>query len=198
MGMKTPGDPGEGAGVRERILNAAMAILGEAGLQGLSQVQVARMAGVRQSHLTYYFPKRHDLLEAVATRFTDGLVRQLEQVAGAAAGDPSAGLRRVAKAIVDPAHMRMFTGVIVEADGDPELRAILVRQTRRLQSTLAALLGGDEAMDRAALALATLWGLGLHDFVVRPARSAAMMPTLLDWLAGRTEPARRRGSRGRA
>jgi AcrR family transcriptional regulator len=33
-----------------------------------TQVAVAAAAGVRQSHLTYYFAKREDLLEAVAGR----------------------------------------------------------------------------------------------------------------------------------
>jgi AcrR family transcriptional regulator len=186
-------------------LIAAMSPLGirvrtgirQSGLQGLSQVQVARKADVRQSHLTYYFPKRHDLLHAVATRFTDGLLHDLQQVAGAAAGGPAATLRRVADAIVDPAHMRMFTGVVVEADGDPELRSIMVRQTQRLQSALATLLGGDDATDHAALVLATLWGVGLHEFVVRPTRRSAIMPTVLDWLAGRTKAAPKRRGRTR-
>jgi hypothetical protein len=85
--------------------------------------------------------------------------------------------------------MRMFTGVIVEADGDPELRSMMVRQTQRLQLALATLLGGDDATDHAALVLATLWGVGLHEFVVRPARRSAMMPTVLDWLAERRKTA---------
>jgi AcrR family transcriptional regulator len=194
MPVDTRGDPGPDGGVRERILNAAMAILGDAGIQGLSQVQVARRADIRQSHLTYYFPRRHDLLDAVATRFTDGLLHDLQQVAGTAGG-PAATLRRIADAIVDPAHMRMFTGVIVEADGDPELRSIMVRQTQRLQLALATLLGGDDATDHAALVLATLWGVGLHEFVVRPARRSTMMPTVLDWLAEKRKTAPKRRGR---
>jgi AcrR family transcriptional regulator len=196
MSVDTRGDPGLDGGVRERILSAAMAILGEAGIQGLSQVQVARKADVRQSHLTYYFPRRHDLLDAVATRFTDGLLHDLQQVAGTSGG-PAATLRRIADAIVDPAHMRMFTGVIVEADGDPELRSIMVRQTRRLQLALATLLGGGDATDHAALVLATLWGVGLHEFVVRPARRSSMVATVLDWLVGRTAAAPKRRGRTR-
>lgn len=159
----------EPAGVRERILAAALAILRESGIQGMSQVQVARRADVRQSHLTYYFPKRHDLTEAVTVRFVDGIVRTLqEEATRSPAPDPETLLQRAAKAIADPGHMRMFTGVIVEADSDPELRAILVRETLRLQSTLALLLGGKDAAERAATTLASLWGRGLYEFVIRP------------------------------
>lgn len=181
----TASDADEVGGVRERILRAAMAILREKGIQGMSQVQVARRAGVRQSHLTYYFPKRHDLVEAIAERFIDGVIGGLREVAaGSVAGGPRAMLQQMAEAIADEQHMRMFTGVIVEADGDPELRRILVRMTQRLQSTFAELLGGEDAMERAALVQATLWGLGLYAFVVRGGRGPAPTPTFLDCLAG--------------
>ena len=179
--------PDVAGGVRERILTTAMAILREAGIQTLSQVQVARRAKVRQSHLTYYFPKRHDLVEAVAVRFVDGAVRGLQEAAArSAAGGPGAMLQRVAAAIADQGHMRMLTGVIVEADGDPELRSIVVRETLRLQSALAELLGGEDAMERAGLVLASLWGLGLYHFVVRRKRGSAITPSVLACLAAAT------------
>ena len=153
-------------GVRERILSAALAILRESGIQGLSQVQVARRADVRQSHVTYYFPKRHDLTEAVTVRFIDNMVSALQEVAARShSRKRDALLRRAEEAIADPGHMRMFTGVIVEADTDPELRSVLVRETLRLQSALAHLLGGD-AQEQAASILASLWGRGLYSFVV--------------------------------
>lgn len=162
----------EREGVRERILSAALAILRESGIQGLSQVQVARRADVRQSHLTYYYPKRHDLVEAVTVRFIDGVVRALREMADCSPnGGPDATLQRVAEAIADPGHMRMFTGVIVEADGDPELRSVMIRETLRLQATLAELLGDECTTERAASVLASLWGEGLYAFVVRPGAS---------------------------
>src|SRR5829696_5131295 len=93
----------------------------------------ARRAGVRQSHLTYYFPKRYDLVEAVAVRFIAGVEHGLREMAARAQGaDPGELLRSMAHAIAETGHMRMFTGVVVAADGDPALRAIIVRQTRRV------------------------------------------------------------------
>ena len=195
----TAPDVGAG-GIRQRILNTALAILHEEGIQGLSQVRVARRAKVRQSHLTYYFPRRCDLLEAVAVQFVDGVVHSLGEVAARSApGDRDATLRRVADAITDRGHMRMLTGVIVEADSDPEVRAVVLRETRRVQSALAELLGGEGAMDRAALLLTSLWGLGLYDFVFQiPAQRSAIMRSLLSWLGEETSRSQReRGNRGR-
>jgi AcrR family transcriptional regulator len=189
----------EAGGVRERILKAAMAILREEGIQGLSQVQVARNAKVRQSHLTYYFPKRCDLLEAVAVRFVDGVVRGIGEIAARSApGDAVAMLRRIADAITDRGHMRMFTGVIAEADSDPEVRTVVLRETRRVQSAVAEVLGGEGAMERAALVLASLWGLGLYDFVFQlPTHRSAIMRSLLTWLGEVTSrPQEEREGRG--
>ena len=51
--------------VRARILDAALHILQESGLRSLSQAKVAAAAGIRQSHLQYYFPKKIDLVIAL-------------------------------------------------------------------------------------------------------------------------------------
>jgi AcrR family transcriptional regulator len=173
----------EDGGIRERILAAAMTILREDGIQGLSQVQVARRAKVRQSHLTYYFAKRHDLIEAVAIRFLEGVAHGLDETGAAVDATPL--LARLAAVIVEPRHMRMFTGVIVEADGDPKVRAILVRITLRIQAMLAAQLGGDDATERAGIILANLWGLGLYDFVLRPKSPGALTASYIAGIAAR-------------
>jgi AcrR family transcriptional regulator len=175
-----------GRGVRERIVSAALSILRETGIRAVSQVQVARRAGVRQSHVTYYFPTRHDLVEAVCVRFVDGVVSRARELAArrAGEGDLAAVVGQVAVAIADEEHMRMFLGVIVEADGDPAIRAILVRETLRLQSTLAEQLGGKDALERAGLVLGSLWGVGLYEFVVRRERGAAVPSSFLAELIG--------------
>ena len=57
--------PQDALPVRERLLAAAMELVRAQGLQGFSQARVAAVAGLRQSHLTYYFPSRKDLLKAL-------------------------------------------------------------------------------------------------------------------------------------
>jgi AcrR family transcriptional regulator len=170
----------DAGGVRERILNAALHILREEGIAELTQVQVSRRAGVRQSHLTYYFPRRADLLEAVGTRFVEGMEHGVRQMA-AHGGDPAELLRVLAEHIAEPWHMRMFVGVVVEADREPALREVIIRHTRRLEELLAGAAGGADGMDRARLLVASLWGLGFYRFAMgEPAGSAS---SLLDpWM----------------
>jgi AcrR family transcriptional regulator len=152
--------------VRERILAAALVLLREGGIQRLTQVRVSARARVRQSHLTYYFPTRTDLLDATAARFVDSLVAGIAPaVRGQAAGTPAL-LAHLAKAVVEPGHMRMFIGLIVEADHDPAVRAIILRGIERVQAALADALGGEDQAERARAVLATMWGHGLYAFVV--------------------------------
>jgi AcrR family transcriptional regulator len=56
----------EPANMRERILYAAVGVLNEEGFTSLTQQRVCERAGIRQSHLTYYFPTRNDLLREAA------------------------------------------------------------------------------------------------------------------------------------
>lgn len=148
--------------VRERLLDAALATLRREGLTGFTQTAVARRARVRQSHLTYYFPTRRDLLEATVLRFAE--------LAGAGLGGRTgdAALTHLAALVTERGHMRMFLGLVVEAADDPGLRAIVVKGTEQLERALATALGGEHTTERARVALATVWGLGLYRFAVRP------------------------------
>ena len=51
--------------VRSRLLCAADRILSRDGIQALTQTRIVEAAGVRQSHLTYYFSTCSLLLRAV-------------------------------------------------------------------------------------------------------------------------------------
>lgn len=156
----------EDVGVRERILKAAMRILRKEGISELSQVSVSRKAGVRQSHLTYYFPKRQDLISAVAERVVGELVSTArETLSGSEEKDIFTIFKQLSLSISRQEHMRMLTGAIVEADRDPEVKAIVLRETKRMREALADLLGGKNEEERARFLQATLWGIGLYTFV---------------------------------
>jgi AcrR family transcriptional regulator len=179
-------------GVRERILDAAFNILAESGLQHLTQVQTAARAGVRQSHLTYYFPTRDDLLEAVTARAIDGIASALRRVL---VDDTRSSrvqlLERLAHAVTPAAHMRMFVAMIVEADGDAAVRRVMRDGTDSMEAALAEALGGDHARERARLVLAAVWGLGLYQFLMRPGSKTDPTRAYLSWLAdASTSPSR--------
>jgi AcrR family transcriptional regulator len=183
--MGTTGSEREGkpTGVRERILDAALAVLEEVGVQGLTQVAVARRAGVRQSHLTYYFPTRDDLLESVTVRGVGMMTSGLRRAVAESPWDGNRPLlEELAGAVADLGHMRIFVAMIVEADGDPAIRRLMREGTSRMEAALAESIGGEDASDRARLILAAVWGLGLYTFLNRPGAGAELTGRYLSWL----------------
>ena len=77
--------------VRDRLLAAALALLREQSLTGLTQPRVAKAAGVSQSHLTYYFPTRADLLRAVLGAAAAGQRAGVAAALGGGGGPGAAG-----------------------------------------------------------------------------------------------------------
>jgi AcrR family transcriptional regulator len=170
--------------VADRILAAALDLLAESGFRHLTQVRVADRAKVRQSHLTYYFPTRDHLLDAVTERAVNGIVSGFRRVAtDATKQDQRQLLERLAQSVTDPAHMRMFVAMIVEADADPALRRVMKRATDRIEAALADALEGEDTRMRARLVLAAVWGLGLYQFLMRPASTVGPTQAFLSWLA---------------
>jgi AcrR family transcriptional regulator len=63
--------------VRDRVLEAAFGLLAESGAHELTRPKVSKVAGIRQSHLTYYFPTRADLLQEVVRYSVEKLAGEL-------------------------------------------------------------------------------------------------------------------------
>jgi len=121
--------------VRGRILEAALGLLAESGAHALTQPKVARAAGVRQSHLTYYFPTRGELLQEVARHSIDKLAGQLAQRHGSLADGIAAGAG-------DKRRSRVMLGLVAAADRDPaikrRMRRFIAELRRRMTPLLAA------------------------------------------------------------
>jgi AcrR family transcriptional regulator len=105
--------------VRDRILQAALGLLAESGAQELTQPKVSKAAGVRQSHLTYYFPTRADLLQAVALYSIGKLIGQLAHDHPAT---PAAVAQGIAAGSTDKRRVRVMLGLVSAADRDPAIR----------------------------------------------------------------------------
>ncbi len=69
------------ASTRVRILTAGVEVLHTEGFAALTQQAVAVKAGVRQSHITYYFPTRLDLLQATAQFGAEAMMSQISNAA---------------------------------------------------------------------------------------------------------------------
>jgi AcrR family transcriptional regulator len=124
--------------VRTRILEAALRLLGEGGAQSLTQPRVSKEAGVRQSHLTYYFPTITDLLQAVARHSFQSLAKEL---AGADARSRSASLAEaLARATRDKRRVRVALALVQSADRDATLKPGMRRFIRELRGGIEPLL----------------------------------------------------------
>ena len=57
--------PGEGSATRQRILEIALSLMSQRGVDGTSMRDLAGAAGLNVASLYHYFPSKRDLLEAV-------------------------------------------------------------------------------------------------------------------------------------
>lgn len=136
--------PDDATDVRRRILDAALGLMAEHGFIGVTQPKIARAAGVRQSHLTYYFPTRSELLKALALHSIETLLGSL--AAGASAGKltPAMFAQVAGEALADKRRARVMLGLIVSAEEDPEIKQFLrdfVMRVRATMTNVAGLLG---------------------------------------------------------
>ena len=163
--------------VRDRILDAALDLLAQSGAQELTQPRVARAAGVRQSHLTYYFPTRAELLQAVAYRSIDTLAVSLLHAAQRGRLGPDALAGALARAITDKRRTRTLLALVGTADRDPAVRRRLSRLIREVRVRLAFVIAAAEGpADPDSVAF-------LHNLVV----GAAVLHLARDTSAARRE-----------
>lgn len=161
----------------------------------MTQVAVAERAGVRQSHLTYYFPARDDLLEAVMAEAVGAMACAVGEAVESGETDHGVWVERLAAAVAEREHMRMFVGLIVEADVDESIRGLMVDATKLMEEAVAEVIGGDAAGEAARRILAAVWGIGLYRFVMRPDVAPDVSWVSEACLRGRARSRPRRGGR---
>lgn len=177
-----PRSPRTGASAtRQAILDAGFALLRDSGIAMLTQTRVAQAAGLKQSHLTYYFPTRTDLLLAIAEHAILGMEDKLTSppaatsansapdTAAIAATPPdrpstSALLDTLTHRIIEGVPPRAVLGLIVAADAQPEIRAALRTFVARIRERIRGLLtstGLPDDDDSTLLFHASLVGLAV-------------------------------------
>jgi AcrR family transcriptional regulator len=183
---------------RADIVSAALSLLKEGGAKGLSQPQVAKRVGLPQGHLTYYFPKKADLVAAVARELQQeihrGFLAILARVRPSDAREATAEV--LTETIMDDERSRAMLGLTIESERDKDVHDVLLEIVEQGRPLVAALLGprgDDETVD---LVQATIWGLELQQLFRRRKRThvRAIVERLLglldSWGAAPTGPPR--------
>ncbi|MFC0681740.1 TetR/AcrR family transcriptional regulator [Lysobacter korlensis] len=161
----------EHAGTRDRLLGAAVQLIGEVGWHSVSTRLVADRAGVNQALVHYHFRSVSGLLIAATTATADTM---LTRVADELAGQPSvdAGvalmLDEIARYTADDPEALLLLEALLASTRLPALREQLAGTVRGFRASVAAWLqriGAGSAADAevAAAALgAALDGIVLH------------------------------------
>lgn len=147
-----------GRNVKLDILEAGVRLLYSQGIASLTQPRIAREAGVRQSHLTYYFPTRNAMILAIADYSIEKLLNESPPP-----DDASDAVDRMADHILNSPQLRVMQGLLVAADADPELRALLSDFIARSRDRIALVLQRHKLPHSEMYALlfhAALMGLG--------------------------------------
>lgn len=163
------------ANVRDRILDAAVSVLESSGIKKFAQPHIARIAGIPQGHLTYYFPKRKDLLSAAAGRFVSLLLSDLpstlrKEALGKAQEARAYAVGMAARVVKNRARMRMLLSLVVASEEDPKLARDMAEVVDVVRKLLERVLGKDADPVDVELALASLWGIGLLHLVLEDSR----------------------------
>jgi AcrR family transcriptional regulator len=106
---------------RQTIIDAGLATLRELGYAGFTQPQVAARAGLRQSHLTYYYPTRSDLLAAVGRAASERILIAADSVFNS---PPDKVASALANVVIRYENPRVMTALAQAADQEPQLREL--------------------------------------------------------------------------
>jgi AcrR family transcriptional regulator len=126
------------ASAREKILTAATELLFTEGFSALTQQAVAARAGMRQSHITYYFPTRNDLLRATAQFGVKAMLFDPIDNGGATGTMSVAAFRSLLMPDKsDRQWFRLMTGLLITSEEDHSILQWLREFDARLIEKLA-------------------------------------------------------------
>ncbi len=170
---------------RTQILDAAIRLLEREGASAFKQTRIAEEAGLEQGHLTYYFPKRHDLVEGVFERFAARSREELLRAVARSNGSPRVDLFRVVAAMIrDHRRTRVLLSLVLAGGPDPDLAEKAAAFVRGQRKAFAAILGRPEGDLDAEVALAALRGIAVEQMLLqgRDERLTARVERIEAWL----------------
>ncbi|MBI1651371.1 TetR/AcrR family transcriptional regulator [Hyphomicrobium sulfonivorans] len=151
---------------KQLILDAALDIIEHEGMKALTQPRIAKACGLRQSHLTYYFPRKADLYIALLE------ASHMRAEAKAARKVPLEGL--LVALFFDPERMRFFLSIILEVGDDPDLQPILQEHGKGLCVAIARHLGRPDNDPDVESFVNEMRGVGVTNLMsVKPVKNGA-------------------------
>lgn len=175
---------------RKAIVEAGLALIREHGLAALTQPKVAAKTGLRQSHLTYYYPTRADLLAAVTRVAIDAQLTAIRSMVKGASSKRKAASTIAAVTVVHE-NTRVLSALNQAADQEPAVRELFNELLGAFLSELGALLeklGLPSDEPRVDLIHALLVGLSIIDLATArrkgKARAEAVMNLAFALLSG--------------
>src|SRR5215469_10367121 len=114
--------------LRQKVLQASLALIEEGGLDRLSMREVARKSGVSHQTPYYYFGDREAILAAIAGEGFTKLGQSFQRAIARAGSDPAKALEAIGRAYVgfalrNPAYFQaMFRADAVPLDRYPDVR----------------------------------------------------------------------------
>jgi AcrR family transcriptional regulator len=185
--------------VRARLLRAADEILASDGIQALTQTRVAEAAGVRQSHLTYYFATRSALVKAIVECTANGVIAEFTSNPKGRQLTLPEIRQRLVEQMSDRRMARRMVGMLVSIDEDPSLLSVIDAFEAQHRASMAQTLrelGLDVSEMDVVLLHASLVGISMRnsnrtsDGALREAR--ALIGEAFDRLVARATNASRR------
>lgn len=140
---------------RSEILAVARRIVREEGAAALTQPRLARYMKLRQSHITYYFPRKADLYTALLTDSHEQVGARAEE----AVGDRCRALVNIT---FDAGSMRFYLSMLLASANSPELREAMRAHAQAVEAQLAVSLGRRPGDRSVSAFVDELRGLGLR------------------------------------
>ena len=103
-----------GKASREQIVAAAEQVLEQAGYHAFSTRKVAEVCGISVGNLTYHFPSKAKLVEAVVTAVCDRYARQRPSLTAKQGDSAETYLRRLVRFMLDDAVDSDTSGLFLE------------------------------------------------------------------------------------
>ena len=165
MSSKQKARPGAKTSGVERLVEAAQAILAEAGVEGVNSNAVVVRAGLTPPTFYHYFPNKHALLRELGERMLSAQSAAIRTDTGRRV-ETAADLRDICRDMLSESlrMSRAFTGgfeLLVALRALPELRDIRLRHQERMAVLLVDYFA-EQGLTEDRDALSIRAGLALH------------------------------------